>query len=121
MAIAIATAAAIMVAAGLVYFFTASREAAARFNGAVIVAAARACTRDLQDRKQPIPPSISLDELAALRYLKPADIAAFRGLKAMIILTTDDRDPQTVLMRVLMPDGAKIELLSDGTVREAPR
>jgi hypothetical protein len=121
MAIAIASAVAIMVVAGLVYILTASRQTVGKFNGAAIVAAARAYTQDLQDRKQPIPSSITLEELAALHFLNPGDITAFRGLKANIALTADNRDPQTVLMRVLMPDGVIIELLGDGTVREAVR
>jgi hypothetical protein len=121
MAIAIAAAVAIMVAAGLVYYFMASKETSGKFNGAAIVAAARDYTRGVQLRKQPVPKSITLEELVALHYLKPEQVEAFRGLKATIELSTDDRGPKAVLMRVLMPDGGEFKLLSDGSVQEAPR
>jgi hypothetical protein len=121
MTIAIAAALAIMLAAGLVYLFVASKDTSARFNGAALVAAARAYTRDLQVRKQPVPQSITLEELVALHFLQAGEIEAFRGLKATIVLTTDASDPQSVLMRVRLPDGGEIKLLGDGTVQQVAR
>jgi hypothetical protein len=121
MAIAIAAAVAIMVAAGLVYIFTATKETSAKFNGAAIVSAARAFTRDVRLHKEPVPKSITVDELVALHYLQPEQIEAFRGLKATVMLSTDDLSPKAVVMRVLMPDGGEVRLLSDGTVQEAAR
>jgi len=85
------------------------------------VVAARAYTREAQARKQPVPASISLEELAALHYLKPEDIEAFRGLKAMIMLTGDARDPKTVVMRVHFPEGGDVVLLEDGSAQQMAR
>jgi hypothetical protein len=119
MSIAIAAAVAIMVAAGLVYVFVASKETGAKFNGAAIVAAARDYTRGLRLNKQPVPQSVTLEELVALHYLTPEQVEAFRGLKATIQLSTDDRGPKAVLMRVRMPDGEEVKLLADGSVQEA--
>jgi len=116
MAIAIAAAVAIMAAAGLVYLLLGSKDTSARFNGAALVAAARGYTRDLQARKQPIPKSVTLEELVALHFLQPGEIEAFRGLKATIMLTVDDSSPQAVLMQVRTPDGGEIKLLGDGSV-----
>jgi hypothetical protein len=116
--IAIAAAVALMVAAGLVYVFLVSKEPSARFNGAVIVAAARAYTRDLQDRKQPVPKSVTLEDLVAHHFLKPEEIAAFRGMSATIMLTSSESNPQTVLMRVHIPDGGDIVLLGNGSVQQ---
>ena len=118
MTIAIAAAVAIMVAAGLVYLFLASKETSSRFNGAAIVAAARDYTRDLQSRKQPVPKSVALDELVALHFLKPGEIEAFHGLKATVMLAGEDRGPQTVVMRVHFPDGPDVVLQADGTVHQ---
>jgi hypothetical protein len=119
MAIAIAVAVAIMVAAGLVYVFLVSKEPSARFNGAAIVAAARAYTRDLQGRKQPVPKSVTLEELVTLHFLKPEEVTAFHGTRATIMLTSAEGNPQTVLMQVHFPDGGDIVLLGDGTVQQA--
>jgi hypothetical protein len=118
MAIAIGTAVAIMVAAGLAYYFLGSKETSAKFNGAAIVAAARDYTRDVRLRKEPVPKSVTLEELVALHYLKPEQGEAFRGLKATIMLSTEDRGPKAVVMRVVMPDGGEFKLLSDGSVQE---
>jgi len=121
MTIAIAAVVAIMVAATLVYVFLVSKETSAKFNGAAIVAAARAYTRDLQARKQPVPKSVSLEELAALHFLKPEEIAPFRGMNATITLTSTESAPQTVLMRVHFPDGGDILLLGNGSVQQVTR
>jgi len=121
MTIAVAVAVAIMVAAGLVYLSLASKDTSAKFNGAAIVAAARAYTRDLQVRKQPIPQSVSLEELVALHFLRPGEIEAFRGMKATILLTADAGNPQGVLMRVRMPDGGEFVLLNDGSAQQVAR
>jgi hypothetical protein len=121
MTIAVAVAVAIMVAAGLVYVFVVSKETAVKFNGAAIVAAARAYTRDLQARKQPVPKSVTLEELVAGHFLKPEEIAAFHGVSATIMLTSAASDPQTVLMRVHFPDAGDIVLLGDGSVQQVAR
>jgi len=121
MTIAVAIAVAIMVAAGLVYLSLASKDTSAKFNGAAIVAAARAYTRDLQVRKQPIPKSVTLEELVALHFLQPREAEAFRGFKATIMLTADASNPQGVLMRVRMPDGSEFVLLNDGSTQQVAR
>ncbi len=119
MTMAVAVAVAIMVAAGLVYYFMSSKEPPAKFNGAAIVSAARDYTRAVQLRKEPLPKSITLEELVALHYLKPEQAEAFRGLKATVMLSSEDRSPKAVVMRVVMPDGGEVKLLSDGSVQEA--
>jgi hypothetical protein len=121
MTIAIAVAGAFMVAAGLIYLSVAAKDTSVRFNGAAIVAAARAYTRDLQVRKQPIPKSVTMEELVALHFLQPGEIEAFRGLKATIMLTADASNPQGVLMRVRMPDGGEFVLMNDGSAQQVSR
>jgi hypothetical protein len=121
MIIAIAAAMAIMVAAGLLYVFVLSSGAGSKVDGPAIIAAARAYTADLRAHGQRIPKAVPLEQLAALHYLKPEQIAAFHGLEATLALTADQPGPRAVLMRVRMPDGADIVLLSDGSVQEAPR
>jgi hypothetical protein len=121
MTIAIVAAVAMMLAAGLVYLLVASKDTSVRFNGAALVAAARAYTRDLQVRKQPIPQSVTLEELVALHFLQPGEIEAFHGLKATIVLTATESGPRAVLMRVSLPDGGEIRLLGDGSVQQAAR
>ena len=121
MTIAIASAAGIMVAAGLLYLHVVSNSTGAKVNGAAIVFAAHAYTVDLRAGGKPIPKSVPLQQLATLGYLKPEQIAAFRGLEATLSLTGDERNPKTELMRVHMPDNTDIVLLNDGTAMQVYR
>jgi hypothetical protein len=122
MTIAVSVVVAIMIAAALVYVFLVSKEAPAKFNGAAIVAAARSYTRDLKARKEPVPGTVTLDELVSLHFLKQEDVAVFSGLKATVTLTSSEAGPQTVLMRVHFPEGGDVALMSDGSVQQtAPK
>jgi len=121
MIIAVAAALAIMVVAGLLYVYVVSSGAGGKVDGPAIVAAAHAYTADLRARGQPVPHSILLEQLVTLHYLKPDQIAAFHGLEATLSLTTDDRYPQAVLMRVHMPDGTDLVLLGDGSAQQVAR
>ncbi len=121
MAIAVGAAVAIMVAAGFIYLLTAGDTSPAKIDGLKIVAAANAYTRELIRNRQPIPKTVSLNELLVHGFLKPADVAPFQGLDAELVLTSNASDNQTVLMRVHMPDGGDFVLLGDGTTKEVPR
>jgi hypothetical protein len=121
MAIAIGAAAAIMVAAGLIYLLAVGDTPPAKIDGLKFVAAAGAYTRDLIAHKQPIPKSVSLKELVAHGFLKAADVAPFQGLDATLVLVSDSSDPRNVLMRVHMSDGEDFVLLGDGSAHEERR
>jgi hypothetical protein len=103
------------------YLYVVSNGARPKVNGAAIVVAAHAYTVDLRAARQPIPKSVPLQQLATLGYLKPEQIAAFRGLEATLSLTGDERNPKTELMRVHMPDNTDIVLLNDGTAMQVYR
>jgi hypothetical protein len=120
MAIAVAAAVAIMLVAAVLYVFVLPGGGGGKFNGALIVEAARAYSRDLRLRQQPVPKSVALKELVAQHYLKPEDVAAFRGMDATLLLTTDQPGPKAVVMRVRLADGTQVVLLTDGTVQELP-
>ena len=120
MSIAVGVALAIMIAAALVYWFATSKESSAKFNGAAIVAAARDYTRDLKARKQPIPKSVTLEDLVEHHFLTPSQVEAFSGAKTTVMLTADMNDPASVLMRVHFADGTEFVLLTDGSVLQVP-
>jgi hypothetical protein len=75
----------------------------------------------LQARKQPVPKSVTLEDLVERHFLKPEEIAAFRGMNATVTLTSTKSSPQTVLMRVHLPEGGDVVLLADGSVQQVPR
>jgi hypothetical protein len=121
--IALAVGTGVMIAAviGVVYWLAVLNTRGEKVNGIRIVAAAQAYSRQLRDARQPIPKSVALQELVTRGLLKPGDIAAFQGLDATLSLTADNPGPQTVLMRIRMPDGTALVLLADGSVQSALR
>jgi hypothetical protein len=119
--IAIGAGVAIIAFFGWVFFLSNSPSATEKVNGVRIVAAAQAYTHALKAAKTPIPVSVQLDELVSRGLLRPADVAAFHGLDAAVLLTGPDLGPKTVLMRVRLPDGTDLELLADGTVQQKTR
>ncbi len=121
MAVAIGAGVTIAGAIALVYLLAVSNSQGEKVNGIRVVAAARAYTRQLLAARQPIPKSVSVEQLVASGFLKPDDVAAFRGLDATVLLTTDNPGPKTVLMRLHLPDGSDLVLLADGSVQSAPR
>lgn len=119
--IAVVVAVAIIAFVGWAFFLGGSSSSGEKVNGIRIVAAAQAFTRALKNAGQPIPPSVQLDELVAHGFLKPEDVAAFRGLDAAVLLTSPNLGPKTLLMRVRFPDGTYLALLADGTVQSMAR
>jgi hypothetical protein len=89
-------------------------------NAVHIIEAARAYTHDLRAAHQPIPLTIDLTNLVALKYLQAADAAPFNGLQATLSLVATNPAASSVLMRVRNPDGSATLLLTDGTSRETP-
>jgi hypothetical protein len=120
MSLAIGVGVALLVMAGLVYFLTEPETTAPKVDGPKIIAAGRAYTRELVSRQLPIPNSVSVSDLVAHGYLKPADVAAFQGLDATLSLISDASRPDFVIMRVRMADDSDLVLLQDGSVREVP-
>jgi hypothetical protein len=121
MALAIGVAVAIMVVGGGIYLLLPTEAPPGNIDGHKIATAAGLYTRDLVLHKQPIPTSVSLNELVTRGYLKPADIAPFQGMETTLSLVSSDSNPHFVLMRVKMPDGSEFELLADGSMKQLAR
>lgn len=119
--IAIGVGVALIAFVGWFFFLSGASSSAEKVNGLHIVAAAQAYTQALRATKQPIPPSVQLDQLVMRGFLKSEDAAAFHGLDAAVLLVGPDLGPKTVLMRVRFPDGTGLMLLADGSVQETGR
>jgi hypothetical protein len=119
--IAIGAGVAIIAFIGWVFFLSGSSGSGEKVNGIRIVAAAQAYTHALRAAKQPIPPSVQVDELVSRGFLRSQDVAAFHGLDAAVILAGPDLGPQTVLMRVRLSDGTRLVLYADGSVQQVAR
>jgi len=121
MAVTVGGAAVVMVVAGFIYYRSSNESTPEKVNGLRFVAAARGYTRMLVASKQPIPATVSLNELLARGFLKPADVAPFQGLQTEIILTSDASNPRAALMRVHLSDGTDLVLFNDGSTQQVRR
>jgi hypothetical protein len=90
-------------------------------NAAGLVAAAQAFSRDQAARGQPLPASVSLDELVNGGYVPTNEVRAFDGMDVTIYPTASDADPTAILVRVRMPDGTQIAVMGDASVQQLPK
>jgi hypothetical protein len=70
---------------------------------------------------QPLPTTISLQELIAKGFLKREDVSAFDGIEVTVYLTVDETTPQAVLMRARLPDGNEEVVLADGSIQQVSK
>jgi hypothetical protein len=120
-ALAVAGGTALVAVLALAFMWTGSSPPPEKVNGMRIVAGALAFSRKLQMAHLPIPQTVKLDELAARGFLRPEDVAPFKGADADVLLAGPDAGPKTMLMRVRLPDGTAFVLLADGSVQQIER
>jgi len=86
-----------------------------------IVTAIHAYNDKLKSQNQPLPETISLQQLIAQGFLKSEDVNAFNGMDVTVSLAIDEANPQQVLMRAKMPDGIQIVALADGSIQQVAK
>src|SRR5580693_8898626 len=86
-----------------------------------ITAAIHAYSSELKSENQPLPQTISLQELIAKGFLKHEDVSAFDGWKVTVSLTADDTYPQSILMTATSSKGDKMVVMADGSVSQVPK
>jgi uncharacterized protein YpmB len=86
-----------------------------------LAAAVQAFSRDRAARGQPLPVSVSLQELVSGGYIATNDVRAFDGMDVTISLNASDAYPQSILIHVRMPDGTQIAAMADGSVQQLPK
>jgi hypothetical protein len=96
--------------------FVISKPYSGHLDAGKITAAIHAYSSELKSENQPLPPTISLQELIAKGFLKHEDVAAFDGWN-VTVSTTDEADPQAILMTAQSSDGHKIIVVADGSVQ----
>jgi hypothetical protein len=83
--------------------------------------AAQSYSRDHVSRGQPLPSSISLQDLVNSGYISAADIRAFDGMIVTIYPIDVDTYPQSVLIRMQLSDGRQITAMADGSIQQKAR
>jgi hypothetical protein len=89
------------------------------FNGPKLIPALRAYARERAARGQPLPPTVSLQDLVSGGYLAKSDVAALQGAEVTFYTSVDFTSPRAVLARAHMPDGTDLVVLADGSVQGA--
>jgi hypothetical protein len=77
--------------------------------------------RDHNSRGQPLPASMTVQDLVSSGYLSTNDVQALGGMDATFYPTANYHDPKAVLARWLMPDGTQMTFFANGTVQKSPR
>jgi hypothetical protein len=83
-----------------------------------LLSALEAFSRDLTNKGQPLPPSVSLDELVSRGYISSNSVHAFEGMETRIWAKASPDVPNSVLMSARSPDGSVSAVLADGSVHQ---
>jgi hypothetical protein len=99
------------------YFFVILKPQPGHLDAEKITAAIHAYSSKMKSENQLLPPTISLQELIDKGFLKHEDVAAFDGWKVTVSLTSDEADPQSILMTAQSSDGHKMVVVADGSIQ----
>jgi hypothetical protein len=77
--------------------------------------------RDLASRGQPLPTSVTLQDLVTSGYISTDEVRPLEGADVTFYPRAIDTSPQTILIRVRMSDGSEIVALADGSVEQVPK
>lgn len=92
------------------------------FNGLPkLVAAMKNYSRDHISRGQPLPVSVTFQDLVSGGYISTNDVRDIGGMDTTFYLMANYRDPKAVLAKWRMPDGTQMIVLADGNVQKLPR
>ncbi len=79
-----------------------------------LMAALNNYTRDMAQRQQAIPKTVTLDELVRAGYIDQTDVHAFEGIKLTFY---PGGTPEGIIIRAQMPAGDEVFLMANGSVR----
>lgn len=102
----------------LFYFAAKPSKDASRVNGDLFVRALANYARDCRTRGQPLPQSVTLEDLVRGGYLRTEDAGTFEGVAVTFFTDApDETRPQNILVAARLPDGTVQVVLGDGSVQ----
>ena len=107
-----------VLAVAIVVYFASSTRQTGQVDAVKIVKATRTFTADLKARGLTVPATVSLQELIDRGLLSASDVSAFSGMDVTVYLSAENNNPQNILLRARLPDGAEIVTLADGSVQQ---
>jgi hypothetical protein len=103
------------------YLFFTSKPQTGHLDAQKITTAVHAYSTATKSENQPLPPTISLQELIAKGFLKHEDVSAFDGWNVTVSLTANDAYPQSILMTATSSKGDKMVVMTDGSVAQVAK
>jgi hypothetical protein len=103
------------------YLFVILKPQSGHLNAEKITAAIHSYSSAMKSKNQPLPTTISLQELIAKGFLKHEDVSAFDGWSVTVSLTADDAYPQSILMTATSSKGDKMLVMADGSVQQVAK
>jgi hypothetical protein len=76
---------------------------------------------DHASRGQPLPTSVTLQDLVSGGYISTNEVRSLAGADVTFYPTATEATPQAILVRVRMPDGSQTVALADGSVQSVSR
>ena len=70
---------------------------------------------------QPLPASVTLQDLLGGGYISAGDVRSLDGADVTFYPAATNLTPQSVVVRVRLSDGSQIVALADGSVQQLPR
>lgn len=86
-----------------------------------LAAAMRSYSHDQVSHGRPLPTSLTVQDLVGSGYVSAVEVRDLAGADVTFYPTASESDPQAILVRVRLADGAQIAALADGSVQQLPR
>ena len=86
-----------------------------------LAVAEQSYVRDRVSHGQPLPTSVTLQDLVSGGYISADTVRSLAGADVTFYPTVTDTTPQAILVRVRMSDGSQVVALADGSVQEVAR
>jgi hypothetical protein len=83
-----------------------------------LLSAMQAFSRDLTNRGQSMPASVSLNDLVSGGYISSNSVSAFQGMETKVWLRANPAMLNSFLMSARLPDGSISAALADGSVQQ---
>jgi hypothetical protein len=85
-----------------------------------LAVAEQSYVRDHVSRGQPLPASVTVQDLVRGGYVSADEVRSLAGADVTFYPTVTDTTPQAILVRVRMADGVEMAVMADGSFQQLP-
>lgn len=106
----------VLIVVGLIYIGSGRQP-----NWMRVFVAARTYQEQLTKAGQPIPNTLSPQDLIDRKLLSASDAAGLEGVKIRLLAAPNEQEPEAMLIEVTLTDGTRLAAFADGSVRQLPK